>query len=129
MNPYMNYNPYNMAPYATTPHATQPAQQAQTIQTLSQQSAQQQIYTYFVKSADQLNSIQPMPNTFYLGINADSDQIFVRHMNNDGVTEVKTYTLAGEQKKKSELQIISERLDSIEKKLNIGAKDESDVNL
>ena len=129
MNPYMNYNPYNMAPYANVPHATQPAQQAQTIQTLSQQSTQQQIYTYFVKSADQLNAIQPMPNTFYLGINADSDQIFVRHMNNDGVTEVKTYTLAGEQKKKSELQIISERLDSIEKKLNIGAKDESNVNL
>lgn len=123
MNPYTNYNPY-IPPYMQPQSHAQPQSQGQTIQTLSQ-PAQQQIYAYFVKTADQLNSIQPMPNTIYLGINADSDQIFVRRMNNDGITELKTYTLAGEQKKKTELQVISERLDSIEKKLNIGATNES----
>ena len=33
-----------------------------------------------------------MPNTIYLGINVDTDQIFVRRMNNDGITEIKTYS-------------------------------------
>ena len=105
----------------------QPQQPGQTIQNLSQTS-QQQIYTYFVKTAEQMNTIQPMPNTIYLGINTDADLIFVKRMNNDGVTEVKTYSLAGEQKKKTDLQVVLEELHGIKKHLKIGRQNESNGN-
>lgn len=122
MNPY-DYNIPHANPYMR--NYGQP--QGQTIQTLSSNN-QQQIYTYFVKSAEQLNTIQPMPNTIYLGINVDTDQIFVRRMNNDGITEIKTYSLAGEQKKKNELQVILDELHGIKKHLKIGKFNESNVN-
>lgn len=118
MNPY----DYNM-PHTYT--GMQPGfRQSQPIQPLSQP----QVFTSFVKSAEQLNTINPMPNTLYVGINTDAQQIFVKRMNNDGITELKTYTLAGEQKKKSELQLILDELHGIKKHLKIGRQNESNGN-
>ena len=115
MNPYSNY------PYM--PYMPQ-AQQAQTIQHLPQQ-AEPKIMTYSVESAEQLSTITPLPNTVYLGINSKGEKIFVRRMNNDGLTETKTYSLITEQTKKTDTQEILERISNIEKKLNIGGADES----
>lgn len=126
MNPYFDYNVPHGNPYMQSGFR-QPQQPGQTIQNLSQTS-QQQIYTYFVKTAEQMNTIQPMPNTIYLGINTDADLIFVKRMNNDGVTEVKTYSLAGEQKKKTDLQVVLEELHGIKKHLKIGRQNESNGN-
>ena len=100
------------------------AQQAQTIQHLPQQ-AEPKIITYSVESAEQLSTITPLPNTVYLGINNKGEKIFVRRMNNDGLTETKTYSLITEQTKKTDTQEILERISNIEKKLNIGGADES----
>ena len=114
-------NPYNNYPYM--PYMPQ-AQQAQTIQHLPQQ-AEPKIITYSVESAEQLSTITPLPNTVYLGINNKGEKIFVRRMNNDGLTETKTYSLITEQTKKTDTQEILERISNIEKKLNIGGTDES----
>lgn len=119
MNPnmYNNFQQY-MPPYMQ--------QQAQTIQHLPQQ-AEPKVVTYSVESAEQLSGITPMPNTLYMGINKKDGKIYLRSMNNDGLMEVKTYSLVTEQTKKTDTQEILERLAKIERKLNIGVIDESNV--
>ena len=117
MNPYNNFQQY-VPPYMQ--------QQAQTIQHLPQ-SAEPKVVTYSVESAEQLSGITPMPNTLYMGINKKDGKIYLRSMNNDGLMEVKTYSLVTEQTKKTDMQEILDRLAKIEKKLNIGVIDESNV--
>lgn len=117
MNPYNNFQQY-VPPYMQ--------QQAQTIQHLPQ-SAEPKVVTYSVESAEQLSGITPMPNTLYMGINKKDGKIYLRSMNNDGLMEVKTYSLVTEQTKKTDTQEILDRLAKIEKKLNIGVIDESNV--
>lgn len=117
MNPYNNFQQY-VPPYMQ--------QQAQPIQHLPQ-SAEPKVVTYSVESAEQLSGITPMPNTLYMGINKKDGKIYLRSMNNDGLMEVKTYSLVVEQTKKTDTQEILDRLAKIEKKLNIGVIDESNV--
>lgn len=105
MNPY-NY-PY-MQQQPVLPHNLEP-----------------RIMSYTVDSVEQLSSLPPLPNTVYLGISRDGSKIFQRRMNNDGLMEVKTYSLAVEQTKKTDTQEILDRIASIEKKLNIGGTNES----
>lgn len=118
MNPNM-YNNY------TPPYMQQPM--AQPIQQLPMQQVEQRVVSYFVDRAEQLATINPMPNTMYLGINLKDGKIFLRRMNKDGLMELKTYAVAGEQTKKTDSQEILERIASIEKKLNIRNKHESHV--
>ena len=94
-------------------------------QPIQNMSIQPQASCYFVKSSTDLNGINVMPNTFYLGINTDKNEIYVRRMNNDGLVDIKTYSLQSETKEKNDLQAIFDRLDSIEKKL--GGKDEPNI--
>lgn len=100
MNPYLNY------PYVP-------------------QHIEPKIISYTVDSAEQLATLPPVPNTIYLGMTRDGTKIFQRRMNNDGLMEVKTYSLVVEQTKKTELQEILDRIANIEK--TIGAKHEPDV--
>lgn len=106
MYPNPNYNNYL---------AYQMQQQQQPIQTINTQPQSQ---CYFVRSPSDLNNINVMPNTYYLGINTDSNEIYVRRMNNDGLIDVKTYSLHSEKKEKTDFQAVFERLDNIEKKLS-----------
>lgn len=105
-------NPYNNYPYI---------QQAP----MMPQHLEPKIMSYTVDSVEQLATLPPMPNTIYLGISRDGGKIFQRRMNNDGLMEVKTYSLVVEQTKKTDTQEILDRIASIEKKLNIGDTDES----
>ena len=107
MNSYSNY-PY-IPPYM---------QQAQPIQHI-QQPIEPKVITYSVETAEQLSTINPMPNTIYLGLNNKAGKIFMRFMNNNGLMEVKTYSLVTEQTKKTDTQEILERIASIEKKLGV----------
>ena len=107
-------NPYNTYPYM---------QQAPVLP----QHLEPKIISYTVDSAEQLSALPPMPNTIYLGISRDSSKIFQRRMNNDGLMEVKTYSLVVEQTKKTDAQEILDRIANIEKKLNIGVIDERNV--
>lgn len=124
MNENMFFNGYNMPQqrgyYPQNNYNGLPAQQPQTIQNVSQ-TISPQLYSYFVKQAGDLITPNITPNTFYLGINRDSKEIYIRRMNNDGNIELETYVLSSGKKEKSELQVFVERLDSrldeIEKKL------------
>lgn len=106
MNPY-NY-PYMQQQMPQLPHNLDP-----------------KIMAYTVDSVEQLSTLPPMPNAVYLGMSRDGTKIFQRRMNNDGLMEVKTYSLVVEQTKKTDTQEILDRIASIEKKLNIGVTDES----
>lgn len=108
MNPY-NY-PYMQQQMPQLPHSLEP-----------------KVMTYTVDSVEQLATLPPVPNTVYLGIARDGSKIFQRRMNNDGLMEVKTYSLVVEQTKKTDTQEILDRIASIEKKLNIGVINESRV--
>lgn len=110
MNPYNNY--YN------PPYMQQPVQQIP-------QHVEPKIISYVVDSAEQLYSLQPMPNTVYLGIARDGTKIFQRRMNNDGLMELKSFYLQQEQTKKTDMQEVLDRLSNIERK--IGVIDESNV--
>lgn len=79
---------------------------------------QPQISFVQAKSMNDLAKFRVMPNVSYMGINEDSKEIYVRKMNNDGNIETETYSLKSEQKEKSQLEIISDRLTAIEEKLN-----------
>ena len=105
-------NPYNTYPYM---------QQAPMIP----QHIEPKILSYTVDSAEQLSTLPPMPNTIYIGMTRDGGKIFQRRMNNDGLMEVKTYSLVVEQTKKTDIQEILSRLVNIEKKL--GVVNESNV--
>lgn len=91
------------------------------------QHLEPKIVSYTIDSVEQLSALPPLPNTVYLGISRDGTKIFQRRMNNDGLMEVKTYSLAVEQTKKTDTQEILDRISNIEKKLNIGVIDERNV--
>ena len=88
----------------------------QPIQNVTQQT-QSQASCYFVKSPEELASINVMPNVFYLGINRDKKEVYIRRMNNDGNIEVEKYSLAVGKEEKTDLKKILEELDEIKKKL------------
>lgn len=105
----MNPNMYNNYPY--------PQQMPQI------QHIEPKILSYTVDSAEQLSTLPPMPNTIYLGLARDGSKIFQRRMNNDGLMEIKTFSLVVEQTKKTDMQEILDRISEIEKK--IGGTNES----
>lgn len=90
--------------------------QPQTIQNVSQQ-IQSQASCYFVKAPEELTGLNVMPNVFYLGINRDKKEIYVRRMNNDGNIETESYSLSGGIEEKNDIKTILERLDTIERRL------------
>jgi len=89
--------------------------QPQTIQQLTTPTAQKQASCFFVKGAEELAGINIMPNTYYLGINREKSEVYIRRMNNDGNIEAEVYTKASEKKEKTDLQAVLERLTNIEK--------------
>lgn len=103
-------NPYNNYPY--------PQQIPQIPQHI-----EPKILSYTVDSVEQLATLPPMPNTIYLGLARDGSKIFQRRMNNDGLMEIKTFSLVVEQTKKTDMQEILDRISEIEKK--IGGTNES----
>lgn len=110
MNPY-NYYPQSQG--VPMQHLPQPAEP--------------KIFPCVVETAEQLSTVPPMPNTIYLGLSRDGTKIFQRRMNNDGLMELKTFSLQQEQTKKTETQEILERIANIEKRLE--AHNESNVNI
>lgn len=99
--------------------------QPQTIQNVSQQ-IQSQASCYFVKAPEELAGLNIMPNVFYLGINRDKKEIYVRRMNNDGNIETETYALFSGVEEKNDIKTILDRLNVIERRLGDGS--DSNVN-
>jgi hypothetical protein len=123
-NPMMFNNAYNPQMYNNGYN-----QPMQNIQQVNTPAVQKQASCYFVKTADELSGVNIMPNTYYLGINRDNNEIYVRRMNNDGIIEAETYVKASEKKEKSEMQNILECLKRIENKITPEVKDVSTSNV
>lgn len=88
----------------------------QPIQNVTQQ-AQTQASCYFVKSPEELAGLNVMPNVFYLGINRDKKEVYIRRMNNDGNIEVENYSLATGKEEKTDIKKILEEIELIKKKI------------
>lgn len=106
-----------MNPYYVPPYMQQP--QWQQVQQAPQGQSETKVVPYFVDTAEQLSTINPMPNVIYLGLNIKDGKIFMRRMNNDGLMELKTYSVVGEHTKRTDTQEILGRLAKIEKKLGV----------
>lgn len=115
-------SPYMMqqqSPYATRLAAME-GLQPQTIQSLHQQP---QAVCYFVNGAPEMGNINLMPNIVYIGINSQGKELYLRKLNNDGTTSFETYKLESGKQEKNDIQIILDRLNGIEEKLeakNVG---------
>lgn len=98
------------------PHGNQQnqTQQAQTIQTLEQKPLQ--AVCYFVKSVEDFK-VDVLPGVYYLGINEDAKELYIKRIKEDGTSGLETYKLSLEKKEKTDLQIIADRLTNIEKHL------------
>ena len=90
--------------------------QGQPIQNLNQ-TIQPQASCYFVSSPDELNGVNLMPNNLYLGINQNTKEIYVRRMDNNGVTQLETYTMSANMEEKNDYKLILEQLAEINQKL------------
>lgn len=88
----------------------------QPIQNVTQQ-VQSQASCYFVKSPEELAGLNVMPNVFYLGINRDKKEVYIRRMNNDGNIEVENYSLATGKEEKTDLKKILDEIELIKKKI------------
>lgn len=88
----------------------------QPIQNVTQQ-VQTQASCYFVKSPEELAGLNVMPNVFYLGINRDKKEVYIRRMNNDGNIEVENYSLSQGKEEKTDLKKILEEIELIKKKI------------
>ena len=131
MNPYMGMNNgYPMGPQEpmNNPMPTStptPEPQAQnlpvgtTIQNIQNtQVLNPQAICYFVAAKDEMQSLKVEPNTFYIGINRQAKEMYVRSWNNDGNIDFNTYTLTEGKQETSGIASIIDKLDSIENKLN-----------
>lgn len=93
----------------------------QTIQTL-----QPQVQCFSVNASSDLSMYPVMPGVHYLGINTNGNEIYVRFMDNDGNTVLKTYKLTGGVQEQSELKAISTALEEIKEYIK-GGRNESNV--
>ena len=93
----------------------QPQNQGQPIQTMNQ--PQLQASCYFVNSPEELGGVNIMPNNLYLGINQNTKEIYVRRMDNNGITQLETYTMSDNKEEKTDYKLILEQLTAINEKL------------
>ncbi len=107
-----------MNPYSTNQYVQQMMQQmAQQPQSVPMplQHVKEQIISYpGIDSPEQLSTLPPVPNTIYLGLNLRDGKIYMRRMNNDGLMDVKTFSVTTEQTKKTDNAEILDRLTKIE---------------
>lgn len=119
-NPYLNYQQRLMQ--MEQQQMQQP--QFQPMQTI--QTPTPQMQAMFVSKAEDLSRLPIMPNIVSIGINQNSKEVYIRQMNNDGLTELNTYSLASEKQEKGTLDKILERLESLETTLK-GQSNERNV--
>ena len=120
MDPY-NYQRmypqwYGQQPLPSMQPSMQPGVLPQPIQKVNQ-SSEEQAVCYFVKSPEEVASIKALPLTWYLGINENAKEIYVRKMKADGTVGTDIYRLSEAKQEKTEMQVIAEKVDNIEQLL------------
>lgn len=102
---YNNFNPYQQRLQQMEQSFGQP------IQTIQQ--SQPQAVCYFVSSKSDMQNIQVQPNVFYIGINRQAKEIYIKSLNNDGLIDFDTYTLSDGTQESTDLKMILDKLDLI----------------
>lgn len=102
-------------------------QMPQTFQ--SYNSLTQPTQCYFVNSKDEMQKIQAIPGTVYIGINKQSKEIYTRSWNNDGMIDFDTYSLSKGEQETSELKTILDKLNNIEVKIKEMSHEHYDTNV
>ena len=110
----MVYNPYTFLPQNQQPQTIQPVQQR----------IQPQVMCYFAQNVAEMDNIKLLPDTYYIGINQNTKEIYIRKLNNMCLAETEIYSLVTNKKEKSELETILDRLSNLENKITKG-----DVNV
>ena len=103
-----NYNPF----YPNTNRMSQmgsPVQQIQDVQKTAQ--------FYSVNNQEEMETIKPDLNVFYVGMNKTKKEIYVKQLNLDGTVSLEVYNLASNEQKKNEMNAVLEKLTTIERKL------------
>lgn len=87
----------------------------QTIQTIKPSNPQ--VQCYFVNAKSELQNIQVVPNTYYIGINRQSKEIYLRTWNNDGMIDFDTYSLAEGKQESTDIKTILDKIQNLEARL------------
>lgn len=109
---YLNFMPN----YGQTVNPYNPLSQENTIQTIKQNNPS--VNCYFVNDKGEMQGINIMPGTVYIGINKKSNEVYIRSWNNDGNIDFNTFSKIENNQEVSETKQILQRLDKIEEKLN-----------
>jgi hypothetical protein len=109
---YLNFMPN----YGQTVNPYNPLSQENTIQTIKQNNPS--VNCYFVNDKAEMQGINVMPGTVYIGINKKSNEVYIRSWNNDGNIDFNTFSKIENNQEVSETKQILQRLDKIEEKLN-----------
>ena len=96
-----------------------PQQTAQT-QMMPVQQMQKSAQFFSVESPQELDGIRPSLNVMYFGFNGKKKEIYVKQLTNDGLVSVETYSLAGDKKEKSELEIVLDKINELGNKISGG---------
>ena len=103
-----NYNPF----YPNSPRMPQmgsPVQQIQDVQKTAQ--------FFSVNGQEEMESIKPDLNVYYVGFNKTKKEVYVKQQNLDGTVSLEVYILASNEQKKNEMDAVMEKLSTIERKL------------
>lgn len=106
-------------PYSWQQPQTYPSQKMQNLSSVMSTEVQ----CFYVNNPTDMEKIQPVLNTLYIGVNTDKKEIYLRQMNNNGLIDFTTYTQQSGGQQKSEFSKILDRLDTLENNL----KGKSDV--
>lgn len=113
----MNFPTYNAPYWPQQPSPNIQTSQPQTIQTVVKK-ADPQVMCYYVTSSQDLSGLKILSDMVYIGINKGSKEVYIKEMNDKGIAEIETYGLKSEHKEKTELQIVSEQIETIKQMLS-----------
>jgi len=103
-----NFNPFYQAG-PRMPQLGSPVQQIQDIQKTAQ--------FFSVNGQEEMETIKPDLNVFYIGMNKTKKEVYVKQLNLDGTVSLEVYSLASNEQKKNEMNAVLEKLTMIERKL------------
>ena len=104
-----NFNP-SYQPWQRMPQMGVPVQQIQDVQKTAQ--------FFSVNGQEEMETIKPDLNVFYVGLNKTKKEVYVKQLNLDGTVSLEVYSLASNEQKKNEMNAVLEKLTTIERKLN-----------
>lgn len=116
-----NYGP-TVTPYNTQPQtpprmntvSDQPA--ISTINTI--QKTNPTVSCYFVNDKSEMQSLDTIPGTVYIGLNKTNKEIYLRSWNTDGKIDFDVYSQVETGQETTEMQAIMNKLNAIEEKIN-----------